>query len=157
SPEGGGFFGTSKPLEGSLDALNGFDGDSGLVYTLFQEIPIPAGTLRADLSFYDRIQFDSLGLPSKLPRVYEAAIEDPNGAVLSVIARVEVLLNGKSYTDLGWQRRSVDLAPWAGRTVRLRIRETIPEGFTGPALIEFDGFRIDAFVLPDWLDVQPRH
>src|SRR5206468_2001232 len=26
-----------------------------------------------------------------------------------------------------------------------------------PALIEFDAFRINAFVRPDWLDVQPRH
>ena len=65
-----------------------------------------------------------------------------------MIAHVEVLLNGHPYTDLGWQLRTADLVPYAGRTVRLHIREFIPETFTGPANIEFDAFRIDASNAP---------
>jgi len=156
SREGAGFFATSRPLEGRYDAVNGFDGDAGLKYVLYQDIAVPAGTQSAELSYYDRIQFDGFGVPSTLPRIYEATIEDPNGGVLATFVHEEILLNGRAYTDLGWRQRSVNLAPFAGRTVRLMIRESIPESFTGPAIIEFDAFRIKAFVVPDWLEVQPR-
>ncbi|MBI3449432.1 MAG: choice-of-anchor D domain-containing protein [Acidobacteria bacterium] len=155
---GSGFFGNSRPLEGTFDAVNAFDGESRLIYTLSQSIQVPAATLAAELSYYDRIQFDSLGLPISFPRVYDARIEDPNnGALLAPVVHLEIKLNGRPYTDLGWQRRSVDLTPFAGRTVRLVIRETIPESFTGPALIEFDAFRIGSALLHTWLDVAPRH
>ncbi|HZE88588.1 MAG TPA: choice-of-anchor D domain-containing protein, partial [Verrucomicrobiae bacterium] len=155
---GSGFFGNSRPLEGTFDAVNAFDGDARLVYTLSQSIQVPAATLVAELSYYDRIQFDSFGLQSSFRRIYDARIEDPStGALLAPVAHVEILLSGRPYTDLGWQRRSVDLAPFAGRTVRLVIQETIPEAFTGPALIEFDAFRVGSTLLPTWLDVAPRH
>lgn len=156
SSGGAGWFGNSRPLEGRFDAVNGFDGAAGLEYMLYQDIDIPRGTVRATLSFSDRIQFDSLGIRSNLPRTYEATIRDASGGTLAVVAREEVLLNGRPYTDLGWRRRSVELAPYAGRTVRLHIQELIPENFTGPANIEFDDFRLDGLAVPEWLRVAPE-
>jgi len=148
---GAGWFGNSSELEGEFDALNGFDGTAGLEYDLIQPISIPSSAFRAELSYADRIQFDSLGIFSSAPRLYEATIEDLDGTVLAQIIREEIWLNGAGYTDLGWQRRSVDLVPFAGQTVQLHIHEFIPEDYTGPALIEFDDFQIDSEGFPVWL------
>ncbi len=150
-----GYFGNSSPREGAFDALNGFDGEAGLEYTLHREISLPLGMLSAQLTYYDRIQFDSLGVPSTQPRLYEATIRDLTGIPLALVAREEILLSGRPYTDLGWQRRSVDLTPFAGQTVRLQITEFIPESSTGPAQIEFDDFRIQSRMIPEWLAVAP--
>jgi hypothetical protein len=150
---GGGFFANSSPREGSFSALNGFDGEAGLEYVLRREIPLPAGALLAALSYYDRIQFDGQGQPSALPRIYEASLQDPAGITLEVFVHEEILLAGQGTTDLGWQRRWVDLSPYAGLTIHLVITETIPEAFTGPAQIEFDDFRIEGEAIPEWLTV----
>lgn len=150
----GGYF-PGRPVEGRFDALNGFDGEAGLEYTLYQDVAVPPGTLSAELTFYDRIQFDSRGMMSLLPRIYEATIQDPNGGVLALITHQEIVVDRRPYTDLGWQRRSADLTPFAGRTVRIHILERIPESFTGPGTFEVDGFRIDSIVVPEWLSVSP--
>jgi subtilisin family serine protease/DNA-binding beta-propeller fold protein YncE len=150
-----GYFGNSNPPEGGFDALNGFDGAAGLTYTLSREISVLPGAAQAELTYYDRIQFDSFGTPSSLPRIYEATVRNLAGDVLALIVHEEILLDGRPYTDLGWQRRSVDLAPFAGQTIRIRIDEYIPESFTGPAVIEFDDFRTAGQALPQWLSVTP--
>ncbi len=152
---GSGFFGNSQPYEGEFSILNGFDGAAGLEYTLSKEISVPEFLTRAELEFHDRIQYDGLGVPSSLPRIYEATIQDLDGNVLTQILREELVLNGSPYTDLGWQRRSVDLLPFSGQRIRLQIRQFVPESFTGPASIEFDAFRIDAEGFPSWLSVIP--
>ncbi|MBI4231006.1 MAG: choice-of-anchor D domain-containing protein [Planctomycetes bacterium] len=152
---GGGWWLNSSPAEGAYDALNGFDGEAGLEYTLSQDFTIPFGTIQAVLTFADRIQFDSLGIGSSLPRIYEATLLDQSGSTLATLAREEIRLDGRPYTDLGWRQRSADLTPFAGQTVRLQIRESIPESYTGPATIEFDSFGITATVLPEWLKVSP--
>lgn len=137
-----GFFGNSltQPPEGLHDAANGFDGPAGYQATLFQDILVPMtdnGVL-----FYDRIQFDGLGIPSSLPRVYEVQVRSLTGAVLEVLHHQEVLLNGKGYTDLGWVKHQFSLAKYAGQMIRLQIELTVPENFTGPANVEFDGFTL---------------
>ena len=70
---------------------------------------MPAVIGRATLSWWDRIQFDGYGLDSRLPRVYEAVLQDAGGKRLALIVRQEILLRGSPYQDLGWVRRSVDL------------------------------------------------
>ncbi|MGH9867392.1 MAG: S8 family serine peptidase [Candidatus Polarisedimenticolia bacterium] len=150
-----GFFGNSDPLEGTFDALNEFDGEAGTRFTLSREIDVPAVLARATLSWWDRIQFDGYGHDSRLPRVYEATLQDAEGRRLALIVRQEILLHGSPYQDLGWIRRSVDLTPYAGRSVRLVIEESVPETWTGPAQIEFDDFRLDIVPMPSWLRVSP--
>ncbi len=138
------WFANSTPLEGTYDALNGFDGPLNYSAFLYQDIQIPAegGTL----SFFDRIQYDSLGIPSSLPRIYEVQLRDPvNNSILDVLLHQEIMLNGQSYTDLGWQPRGFDLNPYATQTIRVYISLLVPEDFTGPASIEFDDF----FLIPN--------
>lgn len=135
-----GWFGNSQPMEGAFDALNGFDGEAGYEAFLWQDVFVaPEATM---LHFADRIQYDSLGIPSGLPRVYEVQIRDLNDQVLTVLHRQEVMLNGATRTDLGWQKRRFDLSRFAGTPVRLYIRLAVPESWTGPAQIEFDGFAL---------------
>lgn len=140
----------AQPIEGIEDAFNGFDGEAGYEAFLSQDISVPAEG--AILAYYDRIQFDSLDIPSNLPRIYELQIRDFNDNVLSILHHQEVFLNGKSYTDLGWQDRAYSLTDFAGQFVRVYIRLYIPETFTGPAQIEFDDFRL----LPDDGSVNPN-
>ena len=149
--EGAGFFGNSAPREGLFSATNGFDGVAGLEFRLSREIEIPPGANPVELSFYDRLSYDSLGIISELPRVYEASIRDSAGNLIAPIIRQEIFLNGSGFNDTGWVRRAVDLSPFAGSSVRLEIVENVPESFTGPASIEFDEFRLDGSRFPDWL------
>ncbi|MFQ5718151.1 MAG: choice-of-anchor D domain-containing protein [Acidobacteriota bacterium] len=166
SPWAVGRFGAARPrnapLEGFFDAFNPLSGQNGaLTYVLSQEIHVPLGTVQADLSFSDRLQFffDQSGLP----RIYEATITDLAGNVLAEVAR-EVLEGAPgsgpfpslNLTDLGWQLRTVDLVPFAEQTVRVEMRITAPDVSDTPfvihplALAEFDDFRLEAAQLPEW-------
>lgn len=135
-----GWFGNSQPFEGGYDALNGFDGEAGYEAFLWQDIFIaPEAPI---LHFADRIQYDGLGIPSQQARVYEVQVRDFNNQVLAVLHRQEVMLNGATRTDLGWQKHRFDLSRFAGTPVRLYIRLAVPERWTGPAQIEFDAFAL---------------
>ncbi len=141
-----GFFGNSEPVEGQFDALNGFDGEAGYQAFLSQDISVPENG--GVLSLADRIQFDSLGIPSFLPRVYELQIRDQDGDLLEVLHHEEILLNGQPFTDLGWRLRSFDLSQYGGQTVQLRADLFVPETFTGPAQFEIDNVQFTPAVDP---------
>lgn len=136
-----GFFLNNEPIEGLYDAANGFDGDAGYEAFLYQDIQVPQEGVA--ISFSDRIQYDSGGLPSTLPRIYEVQVRDINNQLLQVLFHQEVLLDGQLYTDLGWQQRSFNLSNYAGQAVRIYISLFVPESFTGPANIEFDDFKLE--------------
>ena len=152
----GGWFENSSPVEGSFSALNGFEGGGGLEYDLVQLLDIPAGVTRAQLTYFDRIQWHDQGIPALLSRIYQGTIEDPDKTILSVIVREEYLFDGSGYNDLGWRRRTTDLTPFAGQTVRLHMREYVRQGLTGPGQVEFDDFRIDIEGFPDWFRPDPK-
>ncbi|HXV76629.1 MAG TPA: S8 family serine peptidase, partial [Candidatus Polarisedimenticolaceae bacterium] len=153
---GVGSFENSQPIEGSFDALNAFEGQAGLRFDLFQSLAIPVGATRAELGYFDRIQWNDFGAPGEIERFYRATIEDDHGQRLDTIVEREILFDGTGYTDLGWQRRSIDLAHHAGRTVRLHIREGIQQSLTGLAQIEFDDFRMELEGFPAWFRPQPK-
>jgi hypothetical protein len=150
-----GWFGNNNPMEGQYDALNGFDGEAGYEAFLCQNVEVPpfGGTV----SLWDRIQYDGWGLPSSLPRIYEVQIRDPQDNILEVPVHVEVLLDGMSYTDLGWQNRSIDVSEYAGQEIRVYMWLLIPETYTGPAQIEFDDFvMIAPEVIPATIRIEPE-
>lgn len=136
-----------QPREGLYDALNGFDGEAGYEAFLFQDVYVPPET--PALSLYDRIQYESLGIPSTQPRIYEIQVRDPyTNAVLEVLHHQEVLLNGQPRTDLGWMQRQLPLTAYVGKLVRIAIQLRIAESWTGPAQIEFDDFRLVSIPKP---------
>lgn len=140
---GHGWFANSHPLAGQYDALNGFDGGAGLVYNLYQDVTIPSLN-QAILTANDRIEYNSLGIPSTLDRVFEINVKDTSGNVLQTLYSLSVTINGAGMTDLGWVSHTFDLSSYAGSTVRIDFREFIPETFTGPANIEFDNLSLQA-------------
>jgi hypothetical protein len=147
-PAGGGWFGNTAPLAGQFDAYNGFDGDAGLVYELFQNVAIPANHT-AVLNTNHRIQYDSLGIISTFDRIFEISIRDLSNSVLTTLHSQSITMNGAPLTDLGWDAKSFDVSSFAGSTVRVHFREFIPENFTGPANIEFDQISLIATPVPE--------
>lgn len=144
---GAGWFNSSSPLSGNFDALNGFDGDAGLIYELYQDVAIPAGNT-ATLETNHRIVFDGLGILSTLDRVFEVSIRDTANMLLQSLYSESITLNGVSQTDLGWNNQSFDVSAHAGSTVRVHFREFIPESYTGPANIELDNISLSAVPEP---------
>lgn len=134
-------FATSDPLFGAYSAMNGFDGQGGLVYELFQDVTITGGPT-ATLIAWHRIQFDSLGHHSHAPRLVMFSVRDTNNQVLEMLYEHHIHIHGQPYTDLGWERGRWDLSAYIGQTVRIHFEETIGDDFTGPALIEFDGINL---------------
>ena len=141
SPFTCGFFG-NEPVEGQFEALNGFDGSAGYEAFLFQDVEVPAQG--GSIALADRIQFDSLGIPSSQPRVYELQLRDADDNLLEILHQEEIFLDGQPYTDLGWRQRSFDVSAHAGEIVRLHVRLSIAEEFTGPAQFEIDDVRLIA-------------
>jgi hypothetical protein len=135
-----GWFFNNEPVEGEFEALNGFDGSAGYEAFLFQDVEVPAQG--GSIALADRIQFDSLDIPSSQPRVYELQLRDGNDDVLEILHQEEIFLDGQPYTDLGWRQRSFDVSAHAGETVRLYVRLFVPEEFTGPAQFEIDDVRL---------------
>jgi hypothetical protein len=79
-----------------------------------------------------------------MPRIYEVRVQDPATNVF-----LETLLSFSTGTqaenpigDTGWQAHSADLSAYAGSTIRLLFHESIPQSFTGPGQIEFDGITL---------------
>jgi hypothetical protein len=142
SPFACGFFFNNEPLEGAFNAVNGFDGSAGYEAFLFQDIEVPAQG--GSIALADRIQFDSLGIASSQPRVYELQLRDSSDNVLEILHQEEIFLNGQPYTDLGWRQRGFDVSAHAGETVRLHVSLSVPEDFTGPAQFEIDDVRLIA-------------
>jgi hypothetical protein len=144
STGGTGYFGNAFPFEGSYYAQNGFDGGAGLTYDLWQEVFIPPSST-AFLTWRERIQYDSLGIVSNLPRVLTVTVQPAGGgAPLATIHQFSFVMNGAAYTDTGYVTHSIDLASLGltGQIVRLNWHQLIPEEYTGPAQIEFDGFSL---------------
>ena len=153
---GDGWYLNLAPVDGIYNIQNDFDGPSNLEYTLSQNITIPTGLVSAELSYYDRIQFEDFSNrgwvlnPMTHPKIYEATVRDLSDNILEVITRLEIYTTGAPYTDLGPQRRSVELAPYAGQTVKIHIRQFGQDPYTGPVSMEYDAFRVDVERRPGW-------
>ena len=142
---GQGFFNSSDPLSGNFSAMNGFDGEIGLEYQLYQQVTIP-DTPSAVLTTNHRIQYQDLGAPATLPRDFEISIRDVNNNLLQMLYVENVNIAGAPYTDLGWNQQVFDVTQFAGQTVRVHFREFIPESSTGPALLQYDDISLIAKV-----------
>jgi len=139
---GSGWFHNGFPFEGSSFAQNGFDGDAGLFYDIYQEVAIPACASAAVLNWRERIQWDIWGL---LPREYVVSVQPAGGgAPLAIL--YSRLLQPHTSGDTGYVTHSVDLlnevAGIAGQTVRISFYEYIPETYTGPAQFDLDGISL---------------
>jgi len=131
----------TNPLEGGFDAWNGFDGDAGSVYEMYQDVFLSFGAT-VTLITHHRIQFDSSGAPSTLPREIEISVRDTSNEILEVLYHQEVSINGAPYTEIPWNEQVFDLSAHAGGTVRVHFNVFIPEALAGAGMIEFDDIAI---------------
>lgn len=152
STGGTGWFGNGFPAEGTFFAQNGFDGDAGLFYDIYQEVTIPADATSAQLSWKERIQWDLLSFgPATLPRLYEVTIQ-PTGGGVPIATLFTMTLDPGTVGDTGYVAHSVDLLVAApginGSTVRINWHEEIPETYTGPAQFDLDDICLTFTVSP---------
>ncbi|MCX5768695.1 MAG: choice-of-anchor D domain-containing protein, partial [Candidatus Hydrogenedentes bacterium] len=138
-----GYFGNGTPHQGTHFAQNGFDGNQGLTYDIYQEVAIPSSSGTAMLTWAERIQWDMESFPgSTLSRVYAVTVQ-PQGGGMPLATLFTTTLDPDTSGDTGWVEHAVDLlaaAPGtAGSTVRINWHEYIPESSTGPAQFDLDG------------------
>ncbi len=153
----------ASPQHGYYSAINSFDmygsyGPGPYEHTLAQTITLP-NPLPGLLRWSDRIQWDftQWGDFASLPRSYTVEVRDP--VTDALLATLHSFATGTQATtptgDTGWLTHTADLSAFAGTTVRLVFRETIPEVYTGPGQFELDNVRfldlpsnVDSVVAP---------
>ncbi len=132
----------TEPQDGSFVAWNGFDGGGPMEFTMYQDVVVPAS---AELSFQYRVQWDFLqGATANIGRTLDVELLDPgSGSLLATLLTFDTGTQAVNPTgNTGWRTETANLSSFAGQTVRLMFRETIPENFTGPAQIEFDAISL---------------
>jgi subtilisin family serine protease len=138
---GSGSFGNGMPFEGTYFAQNGFDGEAGLYYDIYQEIAISGGASYAQLEWSERLQWDTT-YGATIARPYEVTLQSAGGGPPIAILFSTTLPPGTT-GDTGYVTHFVDLlaaAPGiAGQTVRINFHQYIPETYTGPAQFDLDG------------------
>lgn len=135
---GNGLF-TSAPPEGAFAAVHGFDGAGPGSILLEQEVAIPNGAVR--LSFDYRAGWDLLTYGATLDRTFSVVIEDTAKSVLQsnlVLAATA----GTFVSDTGGQVGSIDVSAFAGQTVTIVFKWSVPEDTSGPGFFQLDNVRI---------------
>jgi hypothetical protein len=113
-----------------------WDGDGKGDALLSQAVSIPANTPAAMLSWSDNTSWD-LTFGAHRARVEEVQILNSKGHVLQSY-KVQTLTPG-TIGATGWVAHTLDLSSsFAGQTVQIQFRLTIPEDFTGPANFAID-------------------
>ncbi|MDO8587873.1 MAG: HYR domain-containing protein [Armatimonadota bacterium] len=151
----GSWFGNGVPAEGNYFAQNGFDGESGLYYDIYQEVAIPIAAASAQLEWSDRLQWDTT-FGATVERPYQVTLQPAGGGTPLAILFLTALPPGTT-GDTGYVTHSIDLlaaAPGiAGQTVRINFHESIPESSMGPAQFDLDGVALTVVENAETYDV----
>ncbi|MBN1476523.1 DUF11 domain-containing protein [Candidatus Sumerlaeota bacterium] len=134
------------PADGTFFAQNGFDGGAGLMYDLYQEIAIPAGATRVELSWAERIQWDMFNfMGSTVSREYAVTVQ-PGGGGAPLATLFEMELPPATLGDTGYVNHTEDVLAAVpglpGQTVRFNWHEMIPETMTGPGQFDLDAISL---------------
>jgi hypothetical protein len=135
---------TVAPQEGNFVAWSDFDGEGPLQASLYQDITLPAGSPKAELSWTHRLQWLYLA-DTFTDRTFELQVRDPaTDQVLATPYAFSTASNdGARMGDSQWQSPTVDLSAYIGSTVRLAFVQSIPDSFAGPGQIELDQVELD--------------
>ncbi|MBN2474704.1 MAG: hypothetical protein JXB62_08850, partial [Pirellulales bacterium] len=148
-PAAGGFFFDSAPRSGAYSAYNGLDGAAGLEYELYQDVAIPVLGDQTTLITNHRIAYTG-GVSEGQARTFEISVRDTENNLLETLYTETIPAQITSEVDRGWRKQRFDLTTYRGQVVRIHFRETIPESFAGPALLELDGLSLVAEDLLKW-------
>lgn len=137
---------TTAPTDGLYAAVTGFDGNGATSLTgpiqIGQDITLDADT-PANLEFDYRVSWNMVDfVMSTADRTLQVQIEPEGGGEPM---DTEVILTATAATiedDTGDLVGVVDLGPYAGTTVYVRIMFIVPEDMSGPALATIDDVRV---------------
>jgi hypothetical protein len=114
-------------------------GDAGEYFSLSHMVAVPA--TGADLlTWSDNASWD-LGFGASVDRTEFVDVLASDGTTVLESDPIQTLASD-SEGATGWVSRSLDLSAYAGQTIVIRFRLTVPESYTGPA-----NFALDAVTL----------
>ncbi len=137
---GFGFF-SSAPTHGRFAALHGFDGNGPGTIRIGQDLEI---TTRAPLVQFDyRAAWDLRTFCRRCSdRVFTVNVEVAGGGTNLASLPILVASAGTVQLDTGDVTEIIDLAAFAGQTVRLSFDFHVPDNFSGPAFFQLDNVRV---------------
>ena len=128
-------------VDGSFFADATWDGDGSGDPELSQTVTIPAATTDT-LAWSDNTSWDTT-FSATQDRVEYLDVLKSHGSKLLQSFTIQTL-TPNTIGATGWVSHSLDLSAYAGQTVEIRFRLTVPESFTGPANFALDGVTLDS-------------
>ena len=128
-------------VDGSFFADATWDGDGSGDPELSQTVTIPAATTDT-LAWSDNTSWD-LNFGATKDRVEYVDVLSGDGTTVLQSSTIQTLAPS-TIGATGWVSHSLDLSAYAGQTVEIRFRLTVPETFTGPANFALDGVTLDS-------------
>ena len=136
---GFGFF-TTAPTEGTFAAFNGFDGDGPGAIEVAQDVTLPATA--EQLSFDYRGAWD-MSFGATIDRTFEVQIQPSGGGTpMQTSTILTTAPVGSIVVDTGDMSGLVNVAPFAGQSVRVAFVWNVPETNTGPGQFQLDNVAI---------------
>lgn len=143
-----GFNSPASPQVGTRAAFNGITANAGGVYTLSQDVTIPAAST-ASLTWRHRYQLDYATFCSGAAcgtATYSVQILNTSNVVLQTLYTITT--TGGTISDTGWFSGVALLNQYAGQTIRIRFRTSVTATLAGPGSLEIDGVSVQSPAIP---------
>lgn len=138
---------SSAPTSGSNALLTGWDGNGPGDIAVSQDIILEPTASRLEFDY--RAGWDLLNFTSAtLPRTFSVQLQPGGGGPPLSTTTVLSASPGSMNLDTGNLLGSVDVAAYAGRSVRVLWIWRVPESFTGPAFFQLDNIRVSERACP---------
>ena len=131
-------YNTCTPTDGGYAFAHGWDGSGPGEIRLFQDVVLPPGT--SSIQFDYRAGWNLQG--ATLPRSFRFDVEPSGGGAPLSSELVLTAPAGTVQNGTGPLTASVGLLPFAGQSVRLVFRWSVPENQSGPADFQLDRIRL---------------
>ena len=129
---------TPEPIDGKYFDVCSYDGNGPGTQSIVQTVNVPSG--KTVLSFNYRAGWDlTTAAVDRTVTVTVTPVGNPAGAVTYPVL---VSTHGTTNFDTGVLSFAQDLSLFAGQAVNISIDASIPENFSGPALLEIDGVHL---------------
>lgn len=134
-------FPTISPLADTFSLYTSWDGPAPGNYRVFQDFDLPPGT--TELNFQYRAGWD-LTFGATVDRTFSISILPAGGGGAPLLTEtLETAVAGETNVDTGLIDASIDVADFAGTTIRVLFEWTVPENFTGPAFCLLDNLHCE--------------
>ena len=140
---GFGFF-ASTPTDGTMAALNGYDGNGPGTIELGQDVVIPPGAVTLEFDY--RGAWD-MTFGATQDRTFSVNVEPSGGGAAMQTDLILTSGAGTTITDTGPLSATLDLSAFSGQSVRVNFVWDIPETNTGPGFFQIDNVLLTSELL----------